>query len=103
MHENKECGCPDGKRARECRCCKGPNWEYLCGKLYESQGKNKSIEIVWGYGTSKTADKDYTNFDKSISNLIPNETLQDLSDRISTLTEEQKESVDYAEEMILDL
>ena len=35
-------------------------------------------------------------------NLIPNHTLKELSDRISTLTEEQKEFVDYAEEMIAD-
>ena len=35
-------------------------------------------------------------------NLIPNHTLQELSDRISTLTEEQKEFIDDAEEIIAD-
>ena len=35
-------------------------------------------------------------------NLIPNHTLQELSDRISTLTEEQKEFIDDSEEIIGD-
>ena len=33
-------------------------------------------------------------------NLIPNHTLKELSERISTLTEEQKEFIDDAEEII---